>query len=91
VQLIALQPPDPVTMLPVKFKVFSKKNLDEAVGYIESEGAVIVLTVKDYENLSRNMADLYRYIDSAVFALNTYKKQVSDYQQACKDLTNNSN
>lgn len=54
--------PAPLDLSKVKFKVVTKKNLDEFLEELEREEVYIVLTVKDYEILSTNTGDLKQYI-----------------------------
>lgn len=58
--------PKAVRMNDIKIYVVSKENYDEFVSDYEAKNggdAYIALSVKDYENLSLNFAELRRYIE----------------------------
>jgi len=58
--------PKQVQLNDVKIYVVSKENYDEFVKEFESKNggdAYIAISVKDYENLSLNFAELRRYIE----------------------------
>lgn len=64
----------------VKIKVVTENNLEEFMDYIRSTTGDIVfyaLTVKDYERLSLNMADVKRYIMQQNELLIYYEKAVT--------------
>jgi len=73
------QHPDPVNMLDVDFFVVTEDNLDAFIKEFKSnnyELVFIALTVKDYENLSLNIADLRRYIQQQKLIIVYYEKAV---------------
>ena len=58
--------PKPVKLNDVKIYVVSKENYEEFVKEFEAKNgadAYIAISVKDYENLSLNFAELRRYIE----------------------------
>src|SRR6056300_572870 len=58
--------PKPVRLNDVKIYVVSKENYNEFVKEFEAKNgadAYIAISVKDYENLSLNFAELRRYIE----------------------------
>ena len=58
--------PKPVKLNDVKIYVVSKENYEEFVKEFEAKNgadADIAISVKDYENLSLNFAELRRYIE----------------------------
>ena len=58
--------PKPVQLNDVKIYVVSKENYEEFVKEFEAKNgsdAYIAISVKDYENLSLNFAELRRYIE----------------------------
>lgn len=64
---VPLQPrPKPVQLNDVKIYVVSKDNYDEFVKEFEAKNggdAYIAISIKDYENLSLNFAELRRFIE----------------------------
>lgn len=58
--------PKPVSLTKVKFYVVSDKNIDEFLAKFKKthgELVFVAVSVKGYENLSLNVAELRRYID----------------------------
>lgn len=69
VETVTAQAADPaaVSMLPVRFRVVNRQNLDKLLAELrDSQGSdnpvFIAITTQDYENLVLNLADLTRYI-----------------------------
>lgn len=69
VETVTAQAADPaaVSMLPLKFRVVNRNNLDKLLAELrDSQGSdnpvFIAITTQDYENLILNLADLTRYI-----------------------------
>jgi hypothetical protein len=59
------QRPSPINLMDVKWYVVNEGNIDEFLSRFEGEEGEIVfiaLSVRDYENLSLNLAELRRYI-----------------------------
>ena len=57
--------PKAVNMAEIEWYVITQENLEEVIKKIESENgqlAIMALSVRGYENLSLNIADLRRYI-----------------------------
>lgn len=74
--------PTVVHMQPVNFRVVTKDNLDAFIREVsKAQGvtnpAFIAISMKDYENLSLNLADLKRYIEQQK-AIVVYYKSVTD-------------
>lgn len=59
--------PEPIQTAPFKFKVLTPKTAPEG------DYVFYGLTVKDYETLARNMADIVRWIKEAQWRLNYYR------------------
>ena len=58
--------PKPLQLIDTRVRVVNKDNLDEFVLEFEEqygELAFVVLSMRDYENLALNMADLRRFIN----------------------------
>ncbi len=57
--------PKPVNLDDINWYVVTEKNMDEFISRFEEENGALVfyaMSVRDYETLSLNMADLKRYI-----------------------------
>lgn len=67
--------PDPIVTIPVKFVIYSEENAHKAAKEI-MENPKICLSVKNYENLALNMAEILRYL-----------KQANDYMNTCSSET----
>ncbi len=70
-----------VQMLPVRFRVVNKDNLESFLAEMRasqgSDNAVfIAFTTQDYENLALNLADLKRYISQQKSVIVYYKNMV---------------
>lgn len=84
IELSIIQPPnpEPVTMLPTKVRVVTASNIEAFVAEAKQEQATdnpvfVVITTKDYESLSLNIAELRRYIKQQQQIIAYYKKATS--------------
>jgi len=71
--------PKPVQLNDVKIYVVSKENYEEFVTEFEKKNgadAYIAISVKDYENLSLNFAELRRYIEQQKQIILYYEEAV---------------
>lgn len=59
--------PKPIDTAPIKFKVLTRETLPEG------EFVYYGLSVKDYETLARNMADILRWVKEAEWRLRYYR------------------
>src|SRR5210317_1827939 len=76
--------PKQVQLNDVKIYVVSKENYDEFVKEFESKNgsdAYIAISVKDYENLSLNFAELRRYIEQQKQIIVYYENAVKPEKQ----------
>jgi len=80
-EVAIIQPadPEPVRMLQTKVRVVTASNMDEFIAEAKkaqgSENPVfVVITTKDYEALSLNIAELKRYIKQQQQIIAYYKK-----------------
>ena len=72
--------PEKIELLPVYFYTVSDQNLNDFLegNRFRYNGVVfIALEVKDYENLSYNTSELYRYIKEQQALLNYYEEQAT--------------
>lgn len=66
IQIPLVNRPKPLQLIDTRVRVVNKDNLDEFVLEFEEqygELAFVVLSMRDYENLALNMADLRRFIN----------------------------
>lgn len=77
--------PAPVSMLPVNFRVVTRETLpallDELSRTQGSSPVFIAITVRDYENLALNFADLRRYIEQQRAVVVYYRQMTSSANQ----------
>ena len=72
--------PKPVRLYDIQFYAVTKRNLDEFLERFEKENGDIVffaISVPDYENISLNMAELRRFIESQNAILLYYEENVN--------------
>ena len=83
-----VQHPKQVQLNDVKIYVVSKLNYEEFIkNYEKKNGAdsYIAISVKDYENLSLNFAELRRYIEQQKQIILYYEKAVTPDKEEKKD------
>lgn len=72
--------PNAVEMLPVKFRVVTKDTLESFIAELaktqNGTPVFVAITIKDYENLTLNFADLRRYIEQQQ-AIIVYYRQMT--------------
>ena len=76
--------PKPLQLNDTRIFVVIKDNYEEfAKEFTEAYGelAYVALSMKDYENLALNIADLKRYIDQQEQIIIYYEKAVSEEEQ----------
>jgi len=69
----------PVSLNKIKFNVVTKEQVEEFLYQMKTEQGYEVfigLAIKDYEALSTNTAELYRYLNQQSEVINFYKDQV---------------
>ena len=74
--------PKSVNMAEVEWYVITENNLEEVIERIKDENgqlAIMALTVRGYENLSLNTADLRRYILQQQELILYYEKQATHF------------
>lgn len=71
--------PDPVELVDVDFIVVTRENLEEVIARFEERGdfVIVAMSVKDYENLAVNMAELRRYIEQSKAVIIYYEEAVT--------------
>lgn len=71
--------PRPVELITPKFYVANRENFQEFIKEFRSNNATetfIAISVKDYENLSLNLAELKRYIEQQNKIIVYYETQI---------------
>jgi hypothetical protein len=78
---IPIQPrPKPVTLYDIEFYAVTEENLDEFLERFEKENGDIVffaISVPDYENISLNMGELRRFIESQTAIIVYYEENAN--------------
>jgi len=72
--------PKPVQLYTTKVRVVNKQNLEAFVEEFEKEHgnvAFVALSIKDYENLALNIADIRRYLNQQTQIIIYYEDAVS--------------
>jgi hypothetical protein len=64
---IAVPRPKPINTAPIKWKVLTEENIPTDKGWV-----YYGITPEQYEVLSRNMADILRWVQEAEWRLNYY-------------------
>ena len=75
-----MQRPKPVQLTDTRVYVVNERNLDEFLAEFEERHgdiAFVALSMKDYENLALNIADLRRYINQQKQIIIYYEEAVS--------------
>lgn len=73
--------PKPVQLNDVKVHVVNKENYEDFVKEFEQENgqlAYVALSMRDYENLALNVAELRRYINQSIDIIVYYEEAVTD-------------
>lgn len=79
-QIDIQQHPKEVILSDVHFDVVTSKNLDEYIIEFEKENgelAFVAISVRDYENLATNTAELYRYILQLLELVDYYENSIN--------------
>ena len=82
--------PKPLRLIDTRVRVVTKNNLDEFLQEFEEQYgdvAFTVLSMKDYENLAMNIADLKRFIEQQDEIIVYYEEALSD--DTTKDIPTN--
>ena len=86
--------PKPLTLIDTKVYVVTKDNIDEFLQEFEElHGSVafVAISMKDYENLALNIADMRRYLNQQKEIIVYYENAVSDDKDPSNETkTNNS-
>ena len=83
--------PKPVQLTDTRVRVINGQNLEQFIKECKEqygEVAIVVLSMRDYENLALNIADIRRYINQQKEIIIYYEKAVSPDQS--KNTTDSS-
>lgn len=81
VQIPVVARPKPLQLIDTQVRVVTKDNLDAFLEEFEErygEVAFVVLSMKDYENLALNIADMRRYSNQQTEIIVYYEKAVTE-------------
>ena len=81
VQIPTVARPKPVQLIDTRIYVVNKDNLEQFIEEFQATNgdlAYIALSVKDYENLALNIAELKRFINQQTQVIIYYENAVSD-------------
>lgn len=81
VQIPTVARPKPVQLTDVKVYVVTKDNLDDFLKEFEEihgDVAFVALSMRDYENLALNIAELRRYLNQQNQVIIYYEKAVTE-------------
>lgn len=79
--IAVVERPKPVQLSDIEFYVVTEKNLDEFIAEFTNKHGELVfyaISVRDYENIALNMADLRRYLLQQKEIIIYYEKAVTD-------------
>ncbi len=83
-----MQHPKAVQLNDVKIYVVSKVNYDDFIKQYEKKNGAdsyVALSIKDYENLSLNFAELWRYFEQQKLIILYYEKAVTPNKEKPDD------
>jgi len=72
--------PKPIDLIDTRIYVVNSDNLDEFIAEFTAENgdfAIVALSIKDYENLALNVAELRRFINQQTEVIVYYEKAVT--------------
>ncbi len=72
--------PKPINLVDTRVYVVNSDNLDEFIAEFTAENgdfAIVALSIKDYENLALNVAELRRFINQQTEVIIYYEKAVT--------------
>jgi len=83
--------PKPINLTDTRIYVVNEQNIDEFLSEFEAVNgnkAFIALSIKDYENLSLNIAELRRYINQQGEIILYYEKAVKPKEEIANPSQN---
>ena len=88
VQIPVVARPKPLQLVDTRVRVVTKDTLEQfLIDYEKQYGQVafVVLSMKDYENLALNIADLRRYINQQTEIIVYYEDAVTEEEENSDD------
>ena len=88
VQIPVVARPKPLQLVDTRVRVVTKDTLEQfLLDYEKQYGQVafVVLSMKDYENLALNIADLRRYINQQTEIIVYYEDAVTEEEETSDD------
>jgi hypothetical protein len=85
VQIPTVARPKPVQLIDTRIYVVNEDNLEQFIAeFKETNGdlAFIALSVKDYENLALNVAELRRFINQQTDVIIYYEESINNTQDS---------
>lgn len=80
--------PKPLQLVDTRIYVVNADNLESFIEEFTQENgelAMVAISIKDYENLALNVAELRRFINQQTEIIVYYEKSLSDDTNASKD------
>jgi len=80
--------PKPIDLIDTRIYVVNSDNLDEFIAEFTAENgdfAIVALSIKDYENLALNVAELRRFINQQTEVIVYYEKAVTPNENENKE------
>ena len=93
-QIPTVARPKPLQLVDTKVYVVTKDNLDDFLAEFETihgKVAFVALSMKDYENLALNIADIRRFLNQQDEIIVYYEKAVSDEKTDSSTTTPDNN
>lgn len=81
VQIPVVARPKPVDLIDTKVYVVTEENLDDFLKEfkeVHGDVAFVALSMRDYENLALNIADIRRYLNQQTEVIIYYEEMVKD-------------
>jgi len=94
VQIPTVARPKPLQLVDTQVHVVTKENVDEFLAWYEEKYgnlAFVALSMKDYENLALNIADIRRFLNQQEEIIVYYEKAVSDESSPNEETSDKEN
>ena len=91
VQIPTVARPKPLQLVDTQVHVVTAENVDEFLAWYEEQYgnlAFVALSMKDYENLALNIADIRRFLNQQTEIIVYYEKAVTDDESVPLDKSN---
>lgn len=91
IQIPTVARPKPLQLVDTQVHVVTAENVDEFLTWYEEQYgnlAFVALSMKDYENLALNIADIRRFLNQQTEIIVYYEKAVTDDESVPLDQSN---